>query len=316
MNVLTVILFAFADLVPSGEAFLEPLQQRDSVLIADQLEYGFRLDGVEPGTTLMLQDFREFPEFAGDSLELVRNWELDTLRDSKGVVDLSGSVVIAPFEEGSYTLPGIAVRRVLPGGRTDTLLFEPARLDVTTMPVDTASFVINDLKGQMRYPLTFKELLPWLGGAVLLAALVFLIVTLVRGRASRAADARPDEPPYVTALRALDGYKDEKYWAPEKQKAFYSGITDILKTYIGSRFGVGAPEMTTDELFDALKGCDGISPDLYGRTKSMFELADFVKFAKHTATRDENLASLSTAVNFVTSTYQTELEEEREKDVL
>ena len=48
----------------------------------------------------------------------------------------------------------------------------------------------------------------------------------------------------------------------------------------------------------------------------MFELADFVKFAKHTATRDENLASLSTAVNFVTSTYQTELEEEREKDVL
>ena len=35
----------------------------------------------------------------------------------------SGSVVIAPFEEGSYTLPGIAVRRVLPGGRTDTLLF-------------------------------------------------------------------------------------------------------------------------------------------------------------------------------------------------
>ena len=316
MNILTVILFAFADLVPSGEAYLEPLQPRDSVLIADQLEYGFKLEGVEHGTTLMLQDFREFPEFAGDSLVLVRNWELDTLRDSKSGMDLSGSVVIAPFEEGSYRLPGIAVKRVLPGGQTDTLLFDPAQLEVKTMPVDTATFVVNDLKGQMRYPLTFSELLPWIGGAVLLAALVALVLWLLRRRRLAGPSAKPDEPPYVVALRGLDRYKDEKYWVPEKQKAFYSGITDILKTYIDSRFGVDAPEMTTDELFAALKNKDGIKPEVYSETRRLFELADFVKFAKHTATRDENLRSLSTAVNFVTTTYQTELAEGQDKDVL
>ena len=74
--------------------------------------------------------------------------------------------------------------------------------------------------------------------------------------------------------------------------------------------------MTTDELFGALKGCDGIRPDVFTETRSLFELADFVKFAKHTASRDENVKALSTAVGFVTSTYQTELEEERKKDVL
>lgn len=313
MSILTSILFAFAGLVPSGDAYLEPLQPRDSVLVADQFEYGFRLDGVEPGTTVMLQDF---PQFSGDTLVLVRDWKLDTLRASKGSMDISGSVIVAPFEEGRYTLPGIAVRRVLPDGQTDTLLFNPAELDVKTMPVDTATFVINDIKGQMRYPLTFKEILPWVGGALLLAALVVLAVWLIRRRRSSVLAARSDEPPYVVALRSLDRFKDEKYWAPEKQKAYYSGITDILKAYIDRRFGVDAPEMTTDELFGALKGCDGIRPDVFAETRSLFELADFVKFAKHTASRDENARALSTAVGFVTSTYQTELEEERKEDVL
>ena len=210
MSILTSILFAFAGLVPSGDAWLEPLQPRDSVLVADQFEYGFRLDGVEPGTTVMLQDFSQF---SGDTLVLVRDWKLDTLRASKGTMDISGSVVVAPFEEGRYTLPGIAVRRVLPDGQTDTLLFNPAELDVKTMPVDTATFVINDIKGQMRYPLTFKEILPWVGGALLLAALVALAVWLIRRRRSAVLAARPDEPPYVVALRSLDRFKDEKYWA-------------------------------------------------------------------------------------------------------
>ena len=82
MSILTSILFAFAGLVPSGDAWLEPLQPRDSVLVADQFEYGFRLDGVEPGTTVMLQDFSQF---SGDTLVLVRDWKLDTLRASKGM---------------------------------------------------------------------------------------------------------------------------------------------------------------------------------------------------------------------------------------
>ena len=280
MSILTFILFAFADIVPSGDAFVEPLQPRDSVLIADQFEYGFSLDGVAPGTTLMLQDFSEFTD---DSLVLVRNWQLDTVRTSKSGMDIRGN---------------------------------PAELDVKTMPVDTATFEINDLKGQMRYPLKLIEVLPWLGGVVLLFGLAFLIVWLLRRNVPVGTALRRDEPPYVTALRALDRYKDEKYWAPDRQKAYYSGITDILKTYIDRRFGVDAPEMTTDELFDALKSCEGIKPEVWTETKGLFELADFVKFAKHVATRDENLRSLSTAVNFVTSTYQTELAEGRDKDVL
>ena len=70
-------------------------------------------------------------------------------------------------------------------------------------------------------------------------------------------------------------------------------------------------EMTTAEIFDGLRGTD-IPVDLYQEMKDLFERADFVKFAKYIATPEDNATVLPQAVRFVTSTYQTEVEEEAE----
>ena len=86
-------------------------------------------------------------------------------------------------------------------------------------------------------------------------------------------------------------------------------MTDALREYIVSRYGVGAMEMTTAEIFDGLRGTD-IPVDLYEEMKDLFERADFVKFAKYIATPEDNATVLPQAVRFVTSTYQTEVEEE------
>ena len=145
-----------------------------------------------------------------------------------------------------------------------------------------------------------------------LAALTVLVVILVkRRRAARENAAGPAEPAYIIALRQLDGYKGEKWWAPEKQKQYYSGITDTLKFYIEDRFGIDAPEMTTDELFAALKGRGELSPELYLSARELFETADYVKFAKHYADGQEASRALGVAVSFVTSTLR--LEEEPQK---
>ena len=111
------------------------------------------------------------------------------------------------------------------------------------------------------------------------------------------------------ALRKLDKFRGSEYWAPTRQKAFYSGVTDALREYIAARYGVGALEMTTAEIFDGLKGTD-LTPELYNELKELFERADFIKFAKHTATDEENATVLPLAVRFVTTTYQAEVEQE------
>ncbi|MBR3563094.1 MAG: hypothetical protein IKN93_04635 [Bacteroidales bacterium] len=314
MKILSIILIALLDLVPKGPAFLDRLQKRDSILVADQLEYGFTLDSVKTGTELGLADFSQA---SNDTLTLVRNWKLDTLKlfRKSGMVNIRGSVVIAPFEEGKYELPPVLVRRKL-GNEIDTLVFDGVEMEVKSMPVDTATFVLHDIKGQIQYPVTFKEVLPYVLWAFLLLGFVAVALSFWRTRVRREKEEKIKEPAHITALRNLDKFRGNKFWVPEKQKAFYSGVTDTLKTYIEARFGVDAPEMTTAELFDALKSEKDITPELYGETKELFEIADFVKFAKHSAPDDYNAKVVPVAVRFVTDTYQLALEEEPKEDVL
>jgi hypothetical protein len=322
MRLLAIILATLLDVVPAGDAALVQLQKRDSILIADQLRYSVRLEGLKEGDTFALPDISSM---SGDTLTVLGTWQLDTLVRGRVVhprnanaarkalakgFDLDAGIVIAPFEEGTYSLPDIPVLRTR-DGKTDTLIFKGVEMEVKTMPVDTATFEIHDIKGQIQYPVTFAEVLPWLLGGLGFAALTALLVWLgVRASKRRKEALKPKDPAYIVALRELDKYRSDKYWAPEKQKAFYSGITDVLKYYMDERFEVDAPEMTTAELFDALKGEKDITPEMYGSLKDLFERADFVKFAKFIATDEENAGALPLAVSFVTTTYQTELERE------
>ncbi len=303
--------------IPVKGSFLQPLQERDSVLIADQLLYGFELKGVAEGTMFGLP---ELPEKGNDTLMILTPWVIDTVKVTKpkkggaGTLDLRGSIRIAPFEEGVYELPQIAVQRMTSDGVVDTLIFDPVRMEVKTMPVDTATFVPHDIKGQIRYPVTFREVLPWIGLAVLAGLLIWLVVFLIRRyiRKTDPAYAHRD-PAHIIALRKLDKYRGNKMWAPEQQKAFYSGVTDVVREYMSARYEFGAMEMTTAEIFEEMKSKDA-PKELLDEVRELFERADFVKFAKFTASDEDNAKALPAAVRFVTETYQAEIEaEEKEK---
>ena len=57
-------------------AILEPLQVRDSVLIADQLFYGFSLNGVEEGTQF---SFPVVKDTLMTGIEIVEPWRMDVV---------------------------------------------------------------------------------------------------------------------------------------------------------------------------------------------------------------------------------------------
>ena len=317
---ISIIAAIMLEVIPAGQAFLKPLQQRDSVLIADQFKYGFKLEDTKDVEGLTLQDFSQI---CNDTLVLVRGWQTDTVSTKKqlkeGIIDVEWWITVAPFEEGRYELPDIYVVKHT-ADKSDTLCFSaPELLEVKTMPVDTATYVPHDIKGQITYPVTLKEVLPYVGGGIaglwLITAIVVLIVYFSR-RKKKAEEHK--DPAHIVVLRKLDKYRSDKYWVPEKQKAFYSGITGAVKEYIDERFEIDAPEMTTAELFDALQGRTELTPELYEKMKELFERADFVKFAKYVADDAQNAEALPLCVRFVTSTYQAEIEEEAqaEKDVL
>ena len=314
-------------------SFIQPVTPRDSILVADRLLYGFELDNVPDSTVLAFP--RIATPFMQDVLALPQ-WQVDTVKVQKirannvRLLNIRASIAIQPFEEGTYELPPLFVQRIHTDGTVDTIQFNRQTIEVFTMPVDTATYVPHDLRGQIKYPVTFAEILPWLMGFWALALLIAGLAAWIVSRRRNAEGPAFQEPAHITALRKLDKYRGEKFWAPDKQKQFYSGVTDALREYIVSRYGVGAMEMTTAEIFDGLRGTDipvdlmttaeifdglrgtDIPVDLYEEMKNLFERADFVKFAKYIATPEDNATVLPQAVRFVTSTYQTEVEEESE----
>lgn len=310
MKLLTVILSMVIAVLPSVKPYLKALQQRDSVLVGDQFECGFEISGLEYGIEPKPAPAGGF--FKGDTLVLVRDWRIDTLRNykKKQFQDIRLSVVFAPFEEGTIVLPRLRADLCRENPFfLDSLFTETDSIEVSVMPVDTTTFEIKDIREPVRYPLTFEEVLPWAGGLLALAAIIAAIVMLVRKyRNRKASEAGPADPAYIVALRQLEHFRNEKYWEPEKQKQFYSGITDALKFYIGDRFGFDAPEMTTSELFEAMARAEKLPGDLTARLRELFETADFVKFAKHYASKEQNETAVPSAVKFIMSTCQKEEE--------
>ena len=119
------------------------------------------------------------------------------------------------------------------------------------------------------------------------------------------------DPPHIVALRSLEKTRAQKLWQNGKQKQFYTQVTDALRQYISGRYDISAMEQTSAEMFNDLKDKD-IDPALTEKLQELFTTADFVKFAKHAATDEENENAIPTAIRFVNETYMQQIEEEDE----
>lgn len=298
--------------IEAGPSFLEPLQRRDSVLVWDQFRYGMVIKDVTEGTPIALPEF-DREESAKQQLHILEGWQLDSVKvssrkDSLARYDISAYITLAPAVPGEYQLFPLTC---LVGA--DTLVYIHQMIDVKEPSIDLENFQPNDIKPQVKFPVTFAEAAPWvLIGLFVLA--IFIIIAAIYSTLERKQKEKEAEPAHITALRKLDRYRGEKYWKPEHQKAFYSGVTDALREYMAARFGVGAMEMTTAEIFQALKGNQDIPEDLYAEMKDLFERADFVKFAKYTAPDEDNKRVLPEAVRFVSTTYQAEIAQQAGND--
>ena len=285
------------------------LLSRDSVLIGDQVRWSIPLR-LAPGEEFW---FEHPDDPVAPGVVTVEEFSVDTLRQRRKYTDVEGHMTLTAFEPGSYFLPPLIAMVQRTDGSVDTLFYEAPTLEVTTVAIDTATFKPFDIKRQIRYPLTFREVAPWVLGGLLFAALTLLLVRQLlyryrdRGLFGR---ARVSDPPHIAALRSLDRIRSKKLWQNDRQKQFYSEVTETLRQYIADFYEVPAMEQTTTQVFDSLKDKE-IEPRLFAEVKGLFELADFVKFAKHSASESENEAAVPVAVRFVNTTYQQRLEKER-----
>ncbi len=293
----------------SAQQVLSSKLSKDTILIGKQVEWKSKI--TVPREYSVDIDSIKNPITPG--VEVIGEFMIDTVKLTKKFAEIETRAILTSFDSGTYFLPSQVINILKNGEVVDTLNIPSRFLEVTTVPIDTTTFVPYDIKPQFKYPVTFREIIPWGLGLLLLLVLAFLIYKMVKNhRENKTLLGRPKiiDPPHIVALRELEKIRGEKLWQNNKEKQYYTEISDTLRRYLEGRFSIQAMEKTSNEILEVLQK-ERVEKRDFEELKGLFSLSDLVKFAKYRPAQQENEEAILTAVRFVNSTFLQEMEEEK-----
>ena len=275
----------------------------DSIGIGDRYLYSIEVEKDLVQTVI----FPDFSAMAGQQHELIEDLPVDTLERDGRRLKIRKSYLLAAFQEGWHHIrPQVmyADKNII-----DTL-YAPDTLEllVTTFQIDSTSHGLFDIKPQKTLPFKLGEITGYIAwsvvGLLLLVALLYAAKRIL-AHYGKSFDTifkpAPPLPPHEEAFAALERLRVLHLCQDGKHKLYYSTLTDILRTYIVRRFDVGAMEMTSDEIIEAMRGVELQQKQSMDLTMILRE-ADLVKFAKAMPESEESEAVMRAAWEFVDAT--------------
>ncbi len=248
--------------------------------------------------------FPEKPEDLGDFSFLSSN---PPKKSRHGDVDQTYVYVLGVYTTGTHVIPPIQVKyRKMDGGEWSQAMSPQVPVEVETLlTADSAD--IRDLKGvvSLRSGSALKSLI--LTFLVLLAALG--IYVWKKGALPGLSREKPGpRPAYEIALEELLRLKAMNLPEKGEVKEYYIRLSDIARRYLENRFYFRAPEMTTEEFLDSVKGSSTLSDAHRRLLEEFLSHCDMVKFAKYGPTPIEMLDSYKAAEKLVVETKPAEEE--------
>lgn len=238
--------------------------------------------------------------FETGKLEVVERREV---LPEAGAGERSFDLTVVAWEPGKQTLPPIPLSYVAPGqSELRTLHTEPVSIEVLA--------VLGAEQGELRpiappVPVyerdwTLVTVAGAAAGALLLGSGLWLgwRAARRRRRAEQAAepvvDRRPAHEIALEKLRAL-----ESMLGSSDRRPFYFAVTEVLREFLGRRFGFGALDMTSSEVLVALAASPQVAAPYRDRIERWLGACDLVKFARVEASHDEAAEVLQGAVALV-----------------
>jgi hypothetical protein len=143
----------------------------------------------------------------------------------------------------------------------------------------------------------------WAAVALLLGLGVGLFLFLRRRRAGvPLVPPIVELPPHVVALEALRRLRAEPRATPSQVEAFYRMVAQALRVYLERRFGLRAPEQTSEEFLQEVERGGPLSASQCIELRPFLQQCDLVKFAAHLPPDREHLETLAMAERFVEAT--------------
>lgn len=241
-----------------------------------------------------------FPDSLGPYFDIVRRDTLDTLSLPDKPLIYSQKLIITSFDSGRHVLPVFDFGFFKPGGDTQSIVSDALSIEVLVERVDTTK-AIKDIRGLATVPPDYWQYLVYVGLAILLVIIIYLVWRRIQKNKKPVVVAKPDVPSipaWELALNALDAIHQEALWKQRKEKAYHSAITDVMRNYIEAQLKLPAPESTSDEILHMLRNAS-VAPEALDAMRRVLLLADLVKFAKGQALPSEHELSIQLCRQFV-----------------
>jgi len=160
---------------------------------------------------------------------------------------------------------------------------------------------LRDIKGPVYFPADYKLLLFAL--FIFLAGALFFLLRFASARLLKKTEEKKRKiSPHEAAYKALEELRSKGYPLRGMAREHFFELSLIIKRYIGERYRLNVPEMTTEEFFRNIGDSGILSAAHKESLREFLDLCDIVKFAKYGPTREETDQSLEAAYRFIDET--------------
>jgi oxygen tolerance protein BatD len=212
------------------------------------------------------------------------------------------TLTVAAYEPGEAQLPAIEVTYLGARGDVKTVRTEPLAIKIASLIANEPEPALKE--GTTQVSVLEENRVPlYVGGGVLAAALGALISFLIVRKLRMRPGERPGPPPrpaHEIALERLDRLGAYGFIENADNRPFYFAVSEIIRDYLGGRYGFDSLEMTTDELGEELRQRAGRELVL-SEVKGWLAACDLVKFAKVSPSVTEARGTLESAIRIVTT---------------
>jgi len=249
-----------------------------------------------------------FPELVGQlgQFSIAETEILPARAIDKDNIRMVQNYVLRPFLSGDYKIPPLTFKYWEENETEDNAhLIETEEISVkvkSLLPEDMEKLELKDMAGPVEPPAPNMTWIVLLGCGILAVAggTTGLVIWLYKRRVRMITASYI--PAHELAFRQLQALVDKKHIDNGEYKLFYDGVSDILRYYIENRFGLHAPESTTEEFLIDIKYSEELDARNKDLLKEFLKHCDLVKFAELIPTTAEIQRAFDLCKNFIEET--------------
>ena len=217
------------------------------------------------------------------------------------------SYILEPFLSGDYVIPSMTFQFRKRDGSEDKdhkLETEELKVKVSSLlSEDAENLHIHEIEPPVELPKPERNFFWPIAAALSALALTGAGFFFFKRRTVKEATA-VRIPAHELAFASLEKLVAEDLPDQGELKKFYQKISDILRRYIENRFGLHAPEQTTEEFLSELRTGSQLEPGHQTLLSDFLTHCDLVKFAEHQPDQDDIQKTFDSCKNFIMETQE------------